>query len=293
MFPLALAFHATGVALALVLRRRPAACRWAAFLASAGGSIATFGLGTSVLAGGRAVRGVLFANPAAGVTVGYAVDPLSAWFLVTFAVLAAPVAVYSVGYLAHAIPPGGRRSSASAFNVLLMAVETVFAADGVLGFLVAWELMSLATAALVATEHESRPSRRSAFLYLAMSHVGTGCLVAAFFLLASGSGSAGLRRHPRRRRGGRARGAGCSSSSSSSGFGVKAGVVPLHVWLPEAHPAAPSSVSALMSGGLDQGRPLRPRPRLRGRPGAPRPRLGHGHPAPRVRCRRCWACSTR
>ena len=70
-----------------------------------------------------------------------------------------------------------------------MAVETVFAADGILGFLVAWELMTLATAALVATDHESRPSRRSAFLYLAMSHLGTGCLVAAFFLLASGSGS--------------------------------------------------------------------------------------------------------
>ena len=67
-FPLALALHATGVVLALVLRRRPAACRWAAFLASAGGSLATFVLGASVLAGGRAVRGVLFANPAAGVT---------------------------------------------------------------------------------------------------------------------------------------------------------------------------------------------------------------------------------
>ena len=122
-------------------------------------------------------------------TVGYAVDPLSAWFLVTFAVLAAPVAVYSVGYLAHAIPPGRTAFVGVAWNVLLMSVETVFAADGVLGFLVAWELMTLATAALVATDHESRPSRRSAFLYLAMSHLGTGCLVAAFFLLAAGSGS--------------------------------------------------------------------------------------------------------
>ena len=117
------------------------------------------------------------------------------------------------------------------------------------GFLVAWELMSLATAALVATDHESRPSRRSAFLYLAMSHLGTGCLVAAFFLLAAGSGSLAF---------GDILGAAAAASPWRGllfvlflvGFGVKAGVVPLHVWLPEAHPAAPSSVSALMSGGL-------------------------------------------
>ena len=110
-----------------------------------------------------------------------------------------------------------------AWNVLLMAVEAVFVADGVLGFLAAWELMTLATAALVATDHESRPSRRSAFLYLAMSHLGTGCLVAAFFLLASGSGSlafgdilvALLRR--------RARGAGSSSCSSWSASGRRPG----------------------------------------------------------------------
>ncbi|HEX9185524.1 MAG TPA: proton-conducting transporter membrane subunit [Vicinamibacteria bacterium] len=248
-FPLALAFHAAGVVLALALRRRPAACRAAAFLASAGGSLATLVLGASVLATGRAARGVLFTNPAAGVTVGYAVDPLSAWFLVTLAVLAAPVAVYSVGYLAHAIPPGRTAFVGVAWNALLLSVETVFAADGVLGFLLAWELMTLATAGLVATDHESRPSRRSAFLFLAMSHLGTGCLVAAFFLLASGSGSLAF-----------ADLLGGAAATASSrellfvlfllGFGVKAGVVPLHVWLPEAHPAAPSNVSALMSGGL-------------------------------------------
>ena len=189
LFPLGLALHATGVALALVLRRHPAACRWSAFLASLGGSLASFALAASVLASGRSVRGVLYANAAAGVSVGYAVDPLSAWFLVTLAVLAAPAALYSVGYLAHAIPPGRTAFVGGAWNVLLLAVETVFAADGVLGFLVAWELMSLATAALVATDHESRPSRRSAFLFLAMSHLGTGCLVAGFFILAKAAGS--------------------------------------------------------------------------------------------------------
>ena len=248
-FPLALALHATGVALALVLRRHPAACRWAAFLASTGGSVATIVLGASVLATGGVVRGALFANAAVGVTVGYAVDPLSAWFLLTFAVLAAPVAVYGVGYLAHAIPPGRTAFVGVAWNVLLLSVETVFAADGVFGFLVAWELMSLATAALVATEHESRPSRRSAYLFLVMSHLGTGSLVAGFFLLAKGAGSLAF---ADLLGGAAAQGAlrGGLFVLFLVGFGVKAGVVPLHVWLPEAHPAAPSNVSALMSGGL-------------------------------------------
>lgn len=123
-FPLALALHATGVALALVLRRHPAACRWAAFLASTGGSVATIVLGASVLATGGVVRGALFANAAVGVTVGYAVDPLSAWFLLTFAVLAAPVAVYGVGYLAHAIGAPFER------HVYRPATRAVLAAAG-------------------------------------------------------------------------------------------------------------------------------------------------------------------
>jgi hydrogenase-4 component B len=109
--------------------------------------------------------------------------------------------------------------------------------------------MTLATAALVATEHESRTSRRAAYLYLIMSHVGTGALVAGFFTLVSASGSLSLS----------AVLAGNVVSGPLRdalfwlflvGFGVKAGMIPLHIWLPEAHPAAPSSISALMSAVL-------------------------------------------
>jgi hydrogenase-4 component B len=247
--PLAFAIHAAGVLLALALRRQPAACRAASFLAAAAGSAATFALGLSVLLAGAPAGGTLFASEASGLRVGYAVDPLSAWFLVALAVVALPVAVYSIGYLAHAIPTGRTAFVGATFNLLLLAVEAVFCADGVPGFLVAWELMTLATAALVATDHESRPSRRSAFLYLVMSHVGTGCLIAAFLLLAKTADSlqfatlfgGRLASFPER---------GLVFALLLTGFGVKAGIVPLHVWLPEAHPAAPSSVSALMSGGL-------------------------------------------
>jgi hydrogenase-4 component B len=137
----------------------------------------------------------------------------------------------------------------TAFNLLLGAVEMVFVADGVVAFLFAWEVMTLLTAALVATEHEDPTSRRAAYLYLVMSHVGTGCLVAGFLFLAAAAGSlsfsamlaGGIVVGPARD---------ALFALFFLGFGVKAGVIPLHVWLPEAHPAAPTSVSALMSAVL-------------------------------------------
>ena len=137
----------------------------------------------------------------------------------------------------------------AAFNAMVGGLEVVFVADGVIAFLCGWEVMTLATAALVATEHESRASRRAAYLFLVMSHVGTGCLLAGFLILGSAAGSLSfpviLSGHV------------VSGSMRSGvfalffiGFGVKAGLIPFHVWLPEAHPAAPSSVSAFMSAVL-------------------------------------------
>ena len=97
--------------------------------------------------------------------------------------LAVPIALFSIGYARHA--PLSQRSVflGIAFNVLLCAVELVFVAHDVIAFLFAWELMTLATAALVATEHEARATRRAAYLYLVMSHVATGALIAAFFIV--------------------------------------------------------------------------------------------------------------
>src|SRR5207245_6810550 len=98
-------------------------------------------------------------------------------------------------------------------------------------------------------EHETASHRRAAYVYLAISHVGTGCLVAAFLILASHAGSLSFSDIL----------AGSLATGGQRdilftlflvGFGVKAGMIPLHIWLPEAHPAAPSSVSALMSGVL-------------------------------------------
>jgi hydrogenase-4 component B len=249
LVPLALAVRLASIAFALALAGRPRWCRVIAFCSSIVASLLSGAAALAVALGGASLPGVLLSHAASGLSLGYAVTPLSAWFLLVLALLAIPVAAYSLAYVGH-----GRLEHRSAFvgvgfNVLLGSVEMVFVADGVIGFLFAWEVMSLATAALVATEHERRDSRGSALMYLVMSHVGTGCLAAAFFMLASLSRSLAFSEilSPGLAAGGLGD---ALFALFFVGFGVKAGVVPLHVWLPEAHPAAPSSISALMSGAL-------------------------------------------
>ncbi len=247
--PTALALRLGSIGLALGLARTTAASRCAALVGSALASLLTGALALSVLATGRPARGSLLSHAASGFTLGYGVDRLSAWFLLVLVVLAVPLAVYSLGYLGQGALDRRSPFVAIGFSVLVGAVELVFAADGVVGFLFAWELMTLANAALVATEHEEAKTRRAAFLYLAMSHVATGCLFAGFLILSAAAGSTSF--------GELLAGTPLSGGRRDAvfllflaGFAVKAGVVPLHVWLPEAHPAAPSSISALMSGVL-------------------------------------------
>jgi hydrogenase-4 component B len=245
----ALALRAGSAALALLARRTPRLSRWSAYTGSLLASLITGALGTLALGQAVTLRGRLFRHAASGLELGYALDALAGWFLLVLALLGSAVAVYSLAYFAHERNAGRVAFVGVGFNLLLGALELTFVADGVVGFLLAWEIVTLATSALVATEHERAPSRRAAFLYLAMSHVGTGCLIAGFFLLAPGARSLAF-----------ADVLGAHAAAAPyrdlafllflAGFGTKAGMIPLHVWLPEAHPAAPSPVSALMSGAL-------------------------------------------
>jgi hydrogenase-4 component B len=237
------------VVAALLLRRRREWVRRVAFGGAAVASAVAGVTAAAVFASGSTARGMLFVHHASGFSFDYSIDPLAAWFVIVLSTAAIPIAIFSIGYTSH--PPLEGRSVflGIAFNILLLSVELVFIAADAIAFLFAWELMTLATAALVATEYENQQTRRAAYLYLVMSHVGTGALIAAFFILASTSGSMAL--------------ATLLTGDLLSGpardivfilflvgFGVKAGIIPLHIWLPEAHPAAPSGISALMSGVL-------------------------------------------
>ena len=109
--------------------------------------------------------GTLFSQTASETLLEYSVTPLSAWFLLVLGLLAVPVALYSADYFAHAVPRSRTAAVGGAFNAMLGGIEIVFVANGVIAFLCGWEVMTLATAALVATEHESAASRRaSSFL---------------------------------------------------------------------------------------------------------------------------------
>jgi len=171
-----------------------------------------------------------------------AIDALSAWFLLPLWVLGGAGAIYGRAYLAHAAP----RKIAAAwwwYAWLIISMAVVFTARNALLFLIAWEAMTVASFFLVMLDHEEPQVRRAGFVYLVAAHLGTAVLIVMFIVLGQawgsydfgGPGSAALR-------------VSLIFVLALAGFGVKAGFVPLHVWLPEAHPAAPSHVSALMSG---------------------------------------------
>ena len=175
-------------------------------------------------------------------------DQLSAFFLGVISIVAVAASFYSFGYAGEYI---GRRNIGLLvflYNLFLLSmVGVVLAAHAVL-FLIVWEIMSLTTFFLINYEHENPASRRAAFLYVVMTHIGTAFLVIMFMVLYTSTGSLSFETW----KGAAHRLPGVLPSvvflCAVVGFGTKAGIIPLHIWLPEAHPAAPSNVSALMSG---------------------------------------------
>lgn len=174
-------------------------------------------------------------------------DALSAFFLVAIFSLCGVAAIYGAEYL-----QAYRRHKSLGppwffFNVLVAGMVLVVTAQNVVLFLVAWEVMSLASFFLVTFEHEREGVGKAGWTYLVATHLGTAFLLAMFALLGGTFGSMdfagfGVAGQPTASR------ASVIFILAVVGFGTKAGFMPFHVWLPEAHPAAPSHVSAIMSG---------------------------------------------
>src|SRR5438270_867067 len=179
-------------------------------------------------------------------------DPLGAFFGLIVSLLAVALSVYSLGY-AHGFY--GRKNVGvlgALFNVLLLFTTLVFLADNAFFFLIVWEIMALTAYCLVSYEHEKEETRRAGVLYFVMSHIGTGCLILGFLLLFQASGGYGFD-------GFHALGGKMAAGPRNAaflfflaGFGVKAGIVPLHIWLPAAGPVLHSTHTRNMEemGGL-------------------------------------------
>jgi formate hydrogenlyase subunit 3/multisubunit Na+/H+ antiporter MnhD subunit len=175
-------------------------------------------------------------------------DPLSAIFLLTILGVGLASAVFGVTSLGAARQQRAVWFSHASFALVLAGMSLVVVARSVLLFLGAWEVMALGSYVLIVTEHEHATVRRAGLLYLVATHVGTLALFAMFALLIHGSGDWTFASIAAARIGAPLTRTAAVFALALCGFGIKAGLVPFHFWLPPAHAAAPSHISALMSG---------------------------------------------
>ncbi len=249
--PLSLASLAVVLALAsaasaLATRQRPALMRWLVMplLGISGALALTAGLGA--LAGGH-IETMSLPMGLPWLHWQLRLDVLSGFFMALIGTVVIGVALYGPGYVREFEHGRDSLPALGGFTGIFVAgMMGVVLADDAFMFMVAWEVMSLSSYFLVAFQHEHAPNRRAAFLYLLMAHVGGLSILLGYGVLAGfGDGFAFDAMRAAQLSPGWAT---VAFLLAFFGFGMKAGLIPLHVWLPEAHPVAPSHISALMSG---------------------------------------------
>ncbi|MCP5521339.1 MAG: NADH-quinone oxidoreductase subunit H [Verrucomicrobiales bacterium] len=212
---------------------------WLAGLLTGGGGLATAALGV-LLDGSPWDWHARFAL--GGETVHLRLDAVSAMFLLLIAVIGAAGGVYSLTYWGNDEHPRSAGTGRRWWSALVLCMALVVNCTNGLHFLIAWELFALAAYPLVTLDRKNREARAAGWLYLAASHAGTLVLFVFFGALAAKTGSwelGDLRSRPE---------VAPLFWLAMFGFGVKAGLFPLYIWLPSAHANAPSHVSAIMSG---------------------------------------------
>ena len=234
-------------ALAALLGGHRVFARWLAAVGGAVGSIGGLALGIEVIISGTPLT---YTSTRFLSLTGVAIrlDGLGGFFLIVVGLVGCAATIYAVGYSGQYAGRYSLRLVGVMFNLLLLALSLQVMADNAFTFLILWEAMSLIAYLLVITEHDHPGTVRAGVWYLAMTHAGFAALIAMFLLLSGAditSSFASIRA-----------GAALLPLASRNaifllalfGFGAKSGVIPLHVWLPMAHPVAPSHVSALLSG---------------------------------------------
>ncbi len=177
-----------------------------------------------------------------------AMDGLSAIFLAPIFLTSMLGSIYGLGYWRPAEHPRGGRKLGLFYGTMTAGMALLVIARNSLLFLLGWEVMAVSAYFLVTTEDDREDVLQAGWIYLVAAHAATLCLFALFALLHAMSGSYTLA--PLRSNAVTGGGATAVFVLALLGFGLKAGIMPLHIWLPGAHAAAPSHVSALMSGVL-------------------------------------------
>lgn len=232
-----------GILSAIVIHSSPKATNYISHgFATLGCLVAVFCAIAVLLTGGQTIA---FALGAPLGIIKIRIDYLAAFFLLALGVVGTAASVYAIGYSREYY---GHRLAvlAALFNGFLLSMVLVLTVSHVVVFIIVWELMAILSFLLVNHEYEKTSNTKAAYLYILMTNIGTAFIMIAFLLLATASNSLDFEL---------LKGSALTSSMRNVaficaliGFGTKAGVMPMHIWLPEAHPAAPSHVSAIMSG---------------------------------------------
>lgn len=247
LFLFALLLLFTGSLIVLPIRRSELASRIGTLTVVTATALAIIAALTVLLTGTPSAVRLPWAVP--GADFSLLLDPLAAFFVLPIAVVSLACAVYAGAYLRH---DGQKRALAPHwffFIIMVIAMLLVVTAANSVLFLCAWEIMTLSSFFLVAWDHREAAVRSAAWLYLLAAHCGMMLLIALFLLAGYYCGSLDfcdfgpLAQLPASK-------AALLFLLALFGFGVKAGLFPVHIWLPSAHPAAPSHVSAIMSAVL-------------------------------------------
>ncbi|KPQ41411.1 MAG: Energy-conserving hydrogenase subunit echA [Candidatus Methanoperedens nitroreducens] len=239
------AFYLIGAISSVILNKKDSICSYFSFFSAAAGALLGVIFSISVIFGETFY---LALSQDSYLEFGFFVDKLSAFFILVISISVFAVSIFSTGYVKEYFGKKNIGRLGFLYNIFILSMIFVICANNAIMFLIVWELMSVISFFLVVYEHEKPETRKAGFIYIVMTHIGTGFILLSFMIFAGTSGSfsfetfnsAGLTMTPLLKD--------LAFIFAFIGFGAKAGIVPLHIWLPYAHPAAPSNVSALMSG---------------------------------------------
>lgn len=246
LLTLAVAVAALGGLLAIVATPWPTLAHRLAYGSAVVAGLLTLPGALILLLTGQTLTASVLDLPVIG-ALGIRLDPLSAVFVALTALVGTAVAVFALGYARDHVSDGDAGVLGGTFTLFLLSVGLVPAMDDAAGFLLAWELMAVLSFFLVGWDQRDEATRRALVGYIVVTQLGTACLIGSFaglWAIAAHPAFAALQHAA----------AGLSPDIRDllfvgflTGFGAKAGLFPLHAWLPEAHPVAPGHVSAALS----------------------------------------------